>query len=216
VGCGKTFLFFLAVEEVQKKCRDGSKNFGYFYCTSHGADTSGKSIAVVFKTLLQQLCPRPKVPRAIQSLYDICDEGRLDHRSPTVHELAGTLVDIITPSNPSLIPAPDLQDYYLLIDGLDELEPPSRDELLKELRPIVFQNFPNIHVLLTSRNDKEIEESLQQGVVWYSLPVDTESVQADIRIFVRSEIQSHPQLRGLPRNTQDTILDMVIQQSGGM
>ena len=214
MGCGKTILFFLAVEKVREMCQgDGSKNFGYFYCTSRGP--FGQSIAVLFRTLLRQLCHSLIVPLAIQRLYDLCDEG-LDHRSPTVHELATTLLEIASPSSPSMNSGLDPKDYYLLIDGLDELEPLPRDELLKELRPLFLQNLRNVHILIASRAQREIEESLQEGVVWDLLPVDTKSVQADIRTFVLSEIKSHRGLRKLPEQTHDAILSRVVDQSNGM
>ncbi len=210
VGCGKTVLFFLAVERIREICRgDGSKSFGYFYCTSRGP--LGQSIAVLLRCLLRQLCIHSKVPTAIENLYNLCDEG-LEHRSPTIHELAETLLGLVATPNAS----EESATYYLLIDGLDELESYSQDELLTELQPLFSQNLLNVHILITSRPRREIEESLQEGAVWNLLPVDTKAVQADIRIFVMSEIQSHRALRRLPRDTQDEILSRLVDQSNGM
>jgi hypothetical protein len=155
------------------------------------------------------------VPAAIISLYDLCDEG-LDRRSPTVHELARTLKEIVDPSSPSPKSTPDPQDYYLLIDGLDELEPLSREELLKELEPLFSQYLLNVHILVTSRDHREIKESLQEGMVWDLLHVDTKSVQEDIRAFVISEIKDHRGLSRLPQQTHNAILSRVVDQSNGM
>ena len=194
-------------------CRgDVSKNFGYFYCTSRSS--LGHSIAVLFRSLLRQLCRPTEVPVAIQKLYDLCDEG-LDHRPPTIHELGRSLREVVAPSSSSTTSTLVSKDYYLLIDGLDELKPSLRDEFLEELRPILSQVNKNVHILVTSRTQREIEESLREVVTFDLLPVDTQSVQADIRTFVASEIRSHKLLRRLPQ-CHDAILTRVADQSHGM
>jgi hypothetical protein len=169
---------------------------------------------VLLRSLLRQLCHSSTLPAPIQSLYDVCDEG-LDHRSPTVHELAQTMRQILASSHetPS---ATDSQHYYLLIDALDELEPSSREELLQELQPLLLQRPANIHVLITSRTQREIEETLYESVAWDSFHVDSKHVQDDIRTFVNSEIQSHRALRRLPQQTRDAILSRIVDQSNGM
>jgi hypothetical protein len=214
VGSGKTVLFFLAVETVRKLCQeDKSKSFGYFYCTSRGS--LGQNITVLFRFLLRQLCRGAQIPTALQTLYDNCDEG-LNHRSPTVRELAQTLSDIVSTVSPSTTPPTDRQDYYLLIDGLDELEHFLQDELLEALQLILSQHLPNLHVMVTSRNQRDIRASLFELAAWDSLPIDTNSVLADIRTYVISEIQSHPRLRNLSQKTQDDILTSLVDQSNGM
>lgn len=125
-------------------------------------------------------------------------------------------MQVLGPSNPAIISARPPQYYYFLIDGLDELESSSREELLQQLQPLLLQNLPNVHILITSRAQREIEETLQEGVVWDLFPVDTESIQGDIRTFVNSEIQTHRGLRRLPQQTQDAILSRVVDQSNGM
>lgn len=214
VGCGKTVLFFLAVEKVREICRqDKMKSLGYFYCTSRGP--SGQDIEALFRTLLRHICSPPSVPAALKNLYESCDQG-LDHRSPTVHELATTLKEVLAAPCSSDESNPATRDYYLLIDGLDELELSSFYTLFQELLPIMSAEvFPNVHILVASRNQGEIKATLSHPVKWNPLPVDTVSIQEDIREFVISEIQSYPPLRRL-QSTHDAILKRVADESKGM
>ena len=193
--------------------RDASKHFGYFYCTSR--NSLGQSVSVLFRSLLRQLCYPAEVPSAVQNLYDLCDEG-LDHRPPTIHELARTLGEIIAPYSSLPTPAPAPKDYYLLIDGLDELEPIQRDDFLEELRPILSLDSRNVHMLITSRLPKGDRAISQRIGSSGSLPVDTQCVQADIRTYITSEIRSHKQLFRLPRESHEAILARVVDQSHGM
>jgi hypothetical protein len=215
VGCGKTVLFLLAIEEVRKICRsDKQTRLVYFYCTSR--DALGQDLSTLFKSLLRQTCSRESIPAAIKALYDRCHQG-IDPRSPSTHELALCLREVVFEPSDGDHDSKSATKFYLLLDGLDELAVPTMDELFYELKPIVSSNSQNVHVLLVSRNHKQIESSIDNtAILWDKLPLDIVKVQEDIEHFVLSEIAAATLLRKLHKDIQAKIVDRVAKQSRGM
>jgi hypothetical protein len=214
VGCGKTVLFLLAVKEVEKICRAHTqRKLVYFYCTSR--NPLGQDLVILFRSLLRQFCSREVIPIAIQTLFESCDRG-IDRRPPSIHELASCLKEVVSISNKEDIDKTSDTDFYLLLDGLDELAVLTMEELLNKLKPIVSSDSQHVHVLLVSRNHKEIEMSIDDAATWDKLPLDTVCVQEDIEQFVLSEIAATNLLRRLPQDIQADIVDRVARQSCGM
>lgn len=100
------------------------------------------------------------------------------------------------------------QEYFLLVDGLDELEQSSRDDLLNELK--IFDNLSNVHILLTSRAEPG------KAGLWNTIPFDIENVKKDIGWFVDAEIQARPQLQKLLPITQQSIRKRLVDQINDM
>lgn len=166
----------------------------------------GQDITILFRRLLCQIWQGETVPQAIQDLYELCDRG-LDRRSPTVRELAATLRSLTTSQNGTT--------HFILIDGIDELEPSALSDLVEELKTLITSDNNNIRILLASRNQANIETDIRSTGPWRFLPVDTVSVQKDIRRFVQSEIDRHGPLKKR-KAIHDAILERVADQSDGM
>lgn len=170
---------------------------------------------MLLRSLLRQLCGRSNIPPAIQTLYETCDQG-LDRRPPTVGELAKVLGEMVASTAAQTATDATRKQHYLLIDGLDELTLSSQESLYETLRPVLAGENPDIHVILSSRSQREIERSLDNFDDRVSLVIEVNDVQGDIRTFVLSEIDSYSPLRRLPQTTHNAILSRVAEQSNGM
>lgn len=213
VGCGKTVLVSLAVEKVGDLCKTKQHSYvGYFYCTSRGP--SGHEVANILRQLIVQLCPPPEVPDVVQALYESCND-RFPPRLPTVHELANTLLEMVSASSSTVQSSEETPEFYLLVDGLDELQWSTRDDLFRALDPIISRQLQNVCFLMAGRHSSDIP-TLPDVAVWKQVDLDMTLIQSDIEIFVSKEVNSHPRLRRLDQNTKDAIKQRVAVEANGM
>ena len=132
----------------------------------------------------------------LQNLYSSYLNGG---RQPTWEVLLEALHQIMT----------FLGDTYITLDALDECT--DRDELLTDLERIVSWGDVNLHVLVTSRREKEIEEALTPLSDEQSrISIQSAVVNADIRTYIHDRLridrklqrwQKHPKVQLEIENT---------------
>jgi hypothetical protein len=223
VGCGKTVLFSTAVEKTREACRaDASKQSCFFYCTSR--DPSGHDITVLLRLLLIQLCRPPTVSEPLQSLYDLCNEV-YPPKIPTTRELANTFQKILENPVPtdkhdspsSTTDEPEKQrNIYILVDGLDEVPWVDREEFFQLLSMVTALDLHHVHLLVTSRNQPDIQEAMTEPVLWGQITIEQGMVQPDIRRYVSYTIESNRRLSRLPETVKNAIKARVVNQGKGM
>jgi hypothetical protein len=172
VGCGKTVLCSSIIEKIRDVCK-ANKTSGlcYFYCSFEDSSQEDH-----FETLLRlfiyQLCRPDLVPTPLQGLYNECHE--YPPSEPTNEELYTTLTDILKESHAESAETSDfsegnsvrdplkdagLRNIYLIIDALDEIPFLQRWEVLEFLQKLATLRLPQLHMLVTSRNEPCIEMS---------------------------------------------------------
>lgn len=105
-------------------------------------------------------------------------------RQPTCEVLLDTLRQMMT----------SLEDTYIILDALDECA--ERDELLTDLEEIASWEDANLHVLATSRREKDIEEALTPlGVARNRIGIQSALVNADIRTYIHDRLQADRKLK---------------------
>ncbi|PHH75039.1 hypothetical protein CDD80_2656 [Ophiocordyceps camponoti-rufipedis] len=107
----------------------------------------------------------------------------------------------------------ELGGAYLVLDALDECI--DRDELLGIVQAIVTSSSGDFRVFLTSRQLPDIAAVLDP-LVTVSLEAVAETVDRDIDLFVRHQVQSHPKLSRWQSEVQDEIRDSLVKGAGGM
>jgi hypothetical protein len=88
----------------------------------------------------------------------------------------------------------DLPQSYIVLDALDECA--QRAELMEMFETIVGWKLPNLHLLVTSRRERDIESSLKGFVdLQNSICLQSEVVDKDIQRYVRQRLSDDKRLR---------------------
>jgi hypothetical protein len=172
-GCGKTILSSTIIEHLLQHCQDDSSMVtAYFYFDFNDAQKQDPEL--MLRSLLRQLLQRSvTIPKDVDALFSSCDNGQ---RQPSVHDLLGVTQQA----------AQVFTQVYIVIDALDECT--QRSELMGMLESVVRWKPNNLHLLITSRKERDIESSL--GI--YLKEEDTVCLQSDI---VDKDIQRYIQQR---------------------
>ena len=106
------------------------------------------------------------------------------------------------------------------MDALDEsLEEAERDErtgILMWLKKIFQQQISNLHVLVTSGKEPEIEDVLISSLQSPSLYIEKTSIRDDIRLYVTSQLENDRRLRKLDQLTKEEIKTALVNGAEGM
>ena len=190
----------------------------YFYFSFH--DGSDQILAVLLRSLISQLCPKEKVDPVIQILYNryypvkpSCGDMRKTLMS-MLKSLCGKSEDIFG----SITNAKMTSETYLIFDGLDEIPFGSSRkgvlELLSEISTMLGAE--HIHILATSREEKDISDGLPSSHGWQRYVVDKDHIQEDIAIYTSYQIAANPKLNSLSVKIKEQIQTRLIQGSKGM
>jgi hypothetical protein len=143
-GCGKTILSSTIIEHLQQQCHgDARKVVVYFYFDFN--DSQKQDPELMLRSLFWQLLQRLNmIPKGVTALYSSCGE----RRPPPLHKLlqeASQLMQRFT-------------HVYIVLDALDECT--QRLELMEMLETIAGWQIDVVHLLMTSRKERDIESSL--------------------------------------------------------
>ena len=136
----------------------------------------------MLRSLICQLSRQSvKVPEALDVLFSSCDDGQ---RQPPVHLLLEVTQKIVQ----------EFPQAYIVLDALDECT--QYAQLMGILETIAGWQLQNLHLLVTSRRERDIESSLE-GFITEENRISLESrlVDEDIRRFVRQRFSDDKSLR---------------------
>ncbi|KAF8489946.1 ankyrin repeat-containing domain protein, partial [Gautieria morchelliformis] len=173
-GAGKTILCSTIVEDLSLHCRsDPSLAIAFFYFDFNNKDTLPNA---VLRSLIEQLSVQcVSIPYALESLFSKDEHGSA-HQDPGQEDLMSTLKTIIT----------GFQAVYIVFDALDEC--PERTRFLMVIRDIHGWEFELLHLLVTSRKERDIEEMLG-GLISHEMPMDKSLVDNDIQVHVTRTLE---------------------------
>ena len=153
----------------------------YFYFDFN--DNSKQSHEKMVRSLLAQtLRYCVDVPRELESLYSSCMDGGWQ---PTCEALLEALHQTMA----------SFEENFVILDALDECT--GRSELLADIENIMGWEGLDLHLLVTSRRELDIEESLSSLVVGHqaSVCIDSAVVSADIRVYVHYRLRADRKLK---------------------
>lgn len=203
-GCGKSVLSCTVIENLFD--RGSFKNdtaMLYFYFDFN--DTAKQSYEKMIRSLIVQLSSRsPSTPSELKNLYSHCLNGE---EQPAFQSLMGTLHDMMK----------YFAKLYIVLDALDECL--DREDLLECIEHFAEWDDIDLHMLVTSRRERDIERSLEsiinpEGII----RIQSTLVDHDIRAYVRGRLQ---QDRGLKKwqkqsKVQQEIEDTLMAKADGM
>ena len=188
------------IEDILRHCQsDPTFVTAYFYFDF--SDTLKQSSESLVRSLITQLSSQSSsCPEALKSLYAQNLNGQ---RQPTTDDLMVILKDIVG----------SFQYVYVIIDALDECR--DREQLLLLIEEMVEWKLANLHMLATSRQERDIEECVGPLV---SAQINLHSVQvnADIHVHLRERLQNDPKLKKWPAKIHGQIEAALMDGAHGM
>jgi hypothetical protein len=172
-GCGKTILSSTIIEHLLQHCHgNASIVTAYFYFDFNDAQKQNPEL--MLRSLLFQLLQRSvTIPKGVDALFSSCDNRQ---RQPSLHALLEVLLQVMQ----------QFTHVYIVLDALDECT--QRPELMDVLETVAGWQLDNMHSLITSRKERDIESSLES----YVKEEDTICFQRDV---VDKDIQRYVQQR---------------------
>jgi hypothetical protein len=107
---------------------------------------------------------------------------------------------------------------FIVLDALDEFDKESRKELLSWIKYLTSESdnlVPGLSIFATSRREQDIERALT-SVATCQIPIQSEKVDADVRLYVRNWLNSTEHSKGFPQQIKDEIETSLVLGSRGM
>jgi hypothetical protein len=189
------------IEEISIHCRsDPFLAIAFFYFDFTNKDTL---LNAVLLSLIKQLSAQcASTPHALESLFSRCEEGG-GHRAPGLEELVSTLRAIIG----------GFQTVYIVFDALDEC--PERSRFLAALQNIHAWEFDTLHLLATSRKERDIEDTLC-GLISHEVPMDEKLLDGDIRLHVSRTLEDDTKFRKFSAAEKEMVITSLVEGAHGM
>ena len=170
-GCGKTILSSTIIEHLLQHCHDDIRMVtAYFFFDFNDAQKQNPEL--MLRSLLCQLLRRSvMIPKGVDALFSSCENGQ---RKPSLYALLDVTRQV----------AQEFVHVYIALDALDECT--QRQGLMDVLETVAAWQLGNVHLLMTSRKERDIESSLDSYVK------DTICLQRDV---VDRDIQRYMQQR---------------------
>lgn len=150
--------------------------------------------------IVQLLAQDPHLLESLQSAYSRSQNGQ---NKLSIKELTALLRQMMKAFNST----------YILLDALDECT--DRKDLLEFIEVLRDWNIDNLHILATSRKEKDIARSLEP-LITCQLCIQSALVDADIRIHVLDRLSTDPRLKKWPVGIQKEIEDALTKGANGM
>jgi hypothetical protein len=132
----------------------------YFYFDFN--DSQKQDAELMLRSLLCQFLQRlSTIPKGVNALFSSCESGQ---RQPEMNPLLEATRQA----------AQDFTQIYIVLDALDECK--QRSELLDTLETVAGWQLGNLHLLMTSWKERDIERSLEA----YVEESDTVCLQRDV------------------------------------
>lgn len=171
----------------------------YFYFDFH--DHEKQKYESLLRSLVVQLSMQcTKTPECVEKLFSHSLSGL---KQPSTRALVDTLHGILQ----------DFTEVFVIIDALDECD--NRADLLEHLEYVFNWQLDQLHILATSRRERDIEDSFEPLSIT-QLPIRTDNVNPDIRTYIRERVKKDARLKRWPALVKVEIEDTLMAKADGM
>lgn len=180
-GCGKTILSSTIIENVfQYRGDDPGKMVIYFYFDFN--DMKKQIPEVMVQSLVCQISQHyVNVPAALGALFSSCANGE---QRPSLDACLQALRQMIE----------EFPQTFIILDALDECG--TRAELMDILGSMMGWGLETLHILVTSRRERDIESSLECFVDKKNMVcLENALVDEDICTYVHQRLTNDKSLR---------------------
>ncbi|MCJ1347463.1 hypothetical protein MMC31_005688 [Peltigera leucophlebia] len=182
------------IEQLKANCASKPNlAIAYFYFDFNESEKQNATSFVT--TLIAQLCNHVVgLPEKLKELYRACNNGR---GVATLDALRAALFAVVD----------KFGDVFIVADALDECPNNEnlREELLELIKDMSTQSSSNIHLLVTSRPEPDIEELLLSLSTTRVISIQGSPIEADIKSYICHEISSESKLKKFPVEEQEKI-----------
>ena len=156
-------------------------------------------------SLLAQLCIQViEVPESLNDLYKQSGDGM---RPASLPQLVKVLKAFSTLTA--------IRHMFLIIDALDECpKGEKREELLELIVEITSWPSTNLHILVTSRKEYDITESLTPLLTTLAISVQGSQVASDIEIYIDTQLAT--KMKRVTKDMKMEIKEALVQKADGM
>jgi ankyrin repeat domain-containing protein 50 len=199
-GCGKTVLSSTAIQYALRHRRSNPRIGIAFHYFSFSDDFK-QDVSGLLRTLLLQLSNQAEDGNAdISSLHDTHKDAQ-----PPVPALEIALKQVVT----------KFQDVYIIVDALDESpRGEKRAAVLESLFEMRGWSVRGLHILVTSRDELDIRESLKLQIQ-EEVRMDNSAVNQDIKDYIVQRLQRDSSLKKFAKHHVD-IEKTLIERADGM
>ena len=197
MGCGKTVAMTYLVDKISEmnECLIPQPKACYYYCRD---DETGHAVSIYSGLILSLLQQLPGLKKPFFAWYKQAQASGIFDPATNIRKLEDFLQNVL-----EAIERP----VFIIIDGLDECDPASRNNIFKRLGTL-SQSIPGLKTILSSRPQEEILDQLD-GAARIELRSDT---QRD-GIIVEKTVEN--QLSYLSTNVKALIIDKLSRSAQG-
>ena len=205
-GCGKTILSSTVIKHLlDRRDSDTTLLVAYFYIDFSEEETQKPENLV--RSLLKQICCQShSAAQGLDSLYSACANGT---QQPTLEQLLSVSHGVLNGMKG--------RDTFFIIDALDECN--EREKLLRLLEIIYERKHPKLHILVTSRKELDIEESLKAMTNDKTrICIQSELVYEDILTYIQDRLENDNSLKRfkLKPKIKEKVKETLIEKADGM
>lgn len=205
-GCGKTILSSAIIKNLNSVL--SSQPLLYFYFGF--ADIGKQTLESMIRSLISQLYYKHiETSQQLDTLFSSCEDGL---RQLTCRLLCEAFLHIIE----------QVEEVWLVLDALDECRTRkglSTEGLLSWIREVRNSEQRNVHLLVTSRPEQDIESKIMEFAHTDDVvPIQSNLITNDIRTYVRARVRED---NGLKRwrsqpEVQNEIKTRLMEKVDGM
>jgi len=180
-------------------------NFAVVYFYFDFNTTAKQEMTACLSSIVAQLCTQlSTLPSHLSQFYERFNRGNL---RPSLHELTVILCEAIQ----------SLNHTFIVIDALDECpKGDERDSLFTVLSDIKSKSLQNLHVLVTSRREPDIESVLSPLLTSQSISLQCSGVDWDIEAHISSVLATDPKLQKWSNEIKQEIGTTLTKGANGM
>ena len=184
IDCSSTII-----QNVIGHCQsEPTRAKAYFYFDFN--DSRKQMTENLLRSLVTQFSAQDhRIPESLQSAYSQSQNGQ---QQPTIEILTPILRQVLE----------NIGSAYIVLDALDECT--DREVLLELLEVIMGWKLEYLHILVTSRKEQDIAESLE-SLVTCQLDIRSSYVASDIRIHILERLANDSKLKRLPPHVKNDI-----------
>ncbi|KIX05451.1 uncharacterized protein Z518_06323 [Rhinocladiella mackenziei CBS 650.93] len=199
-GCGKTVLSSATLQHVlEHRQSQPDMIVSYFYFDFNDVEKQSWQKAIRL-SLFQFALQCSGILEDLEKLYQNCGKGQQQPSEAAIQSLFREAV-----AHPG--------QKFIFLDALDECS--DREDLLSFLVELMGSKPRDLHVLATSRREKDIEDELS-SVANHNVNIQSALVDADICVYIHDRMATDKSLKKWPPSVQDEITTVLMDKAGGM
>ncbi|MCJ1403803.1 hypothetical protein MMC11_007026 [Xylographa trunciseda] len=177
-GCGKTVLCSTIIQSIISHCQSDSALAVCFYYFDFNDIEKQKPENLVRSLIGQLPLQSGNSFASLDALYTKCQDGK---QRPSVDNLASTLQQMLG----------GFRKMFIIIDALDECQ--EWAELIEIVESIVGWKLENLHLLVTSRRERDFMDAFEP-LVTGQIAIQNETVNVDIQTHIRDRLRNDTKL----------------------